>query len=94
VVALIGVELRRTAARASGPSDAERHHSVEQRLQHAAVVHVCRDDRYGEQDAHSVEEEAARRPRLALVGRVRACDVSSFFAARRRLSRLARVEPI
>ena len=94
VVAFVGVELRRTAAGAPRAARAHGHHHVEQRLEHPAVVDVGRGQRDRERDAFAVNQEVVLAARLALVGRVRADRGSPFFAAKLRLSRLARVQSI
>ncbi len=94
VVALVGVELRGPAPRASAAPCADRDDRVEQRHEHAAVVDVRRRHRDGERDPLPVDEEVVLRARLALVGRVRADVRAPPFAGRLLLSRAARLQSI
>jgi hypothetical protein len=94
VVALVGVQLLGPTAGPPASPRPDRHDGVEQRLHHAAVVHVGRGHRDRERDALPVDQEVVLATRLALVGRVRSDGGSPLFAAKLRLSRLARVQSI
>lgn len=90
VVALVGVQLVRSASRATTPAGAHARHRVEGSRQHTAVIAVGPGQRQVERRAVGVHDEVALRPRLAPVRRVRACRGAPFFAGKLGLSRAAR----
>lgn len=90
IVTLVGVQLVRSASRATTPAGAHAWHRVEGRRQHTAVVAVGPGQRQTERRAVGVHDKVALRPRLAPVRRVRACRGAPFFADRLALSRAAR----
>lgn len=93
VIGFVGVQLRRPFAWPS-PALADWWDSIDDRLQHPAVVDVgaCQLQREG--NALRIGEDVALRAGLAPVGRVRACRRPPFFAAIEALSREARLKSI
>ena len=71
VVPLIGVQLIGTTAGAPASAGPDRNYGVEQWLEHAALVHVCRRHRGSEREALAVDEEMVLAAGPPLVGRVR-----------------------
>ena len=73
IAALVGVQLVRSASRATTPAGAHARHRVEGSRQHTAVVAVGPGQRQAEWRALGVHDEVALRARLAPLRRVRAC---------------------
>ena len=85
VIPFVGVQLARSLPRSTGAL-ADGRHSVEQRLEEAAVVDVRGAEQERERGAARVDQDVALGAGLAAVGRVRADALAPFFAGKDALS--------
>ncbi len=91
IIRLVRMQLARALARRA-PALPDGRDGINERLQHAAVMHVGTSQLQGERDAVRVREDVALRACLATVGRVRAGRRAPFLAATAALSRAARLK--
>lgn len=91
VVALVGVEFRRTTARATHLTS-NWWNGVEQRTDEVRIMDIRPTQEEGQGDPRSVHDEMAFRAGLAPIRRVRAGGGAPFFAATEELSRAARLQ--
>lgn len=89
VVALVGVQLGRSAPWPAHTL-ADRRHSIDQRLKQFAVVPVGRRDPQSEWNAVGIDEDVPLGARLAAIRRVRAGLLAPLFAGTAALSTAAR----
>ena len=93
VIGFVGMEFVRTLT-GPAPTLMDRRYSIDQLLEEAAVVNVCRGDPQGEWDAVGVGDDVALGPGAAAVGRIGAGFLAPLFAGTDALSTQARLQSI
>jgi hypothetical protein len=93
VVALVGLELGRSALR-SANAMADRWHGIDHLFEEAAVVDMCRAEPDGERDAPGVGDQGALAACAAAIGRVGAGLLAPLLAGTEALSAQARLPSI
>lgn len=91
IVSFIGVELGWALAGPS-PALADRRHGIDQLVEDAAVVDICRRDPESERDAPSIGEEMALAAGSAAIGRIGAGLLAPLLAGTEALSTQARLQ--
>lgn len=91
IIRLVRVQLGGPLARRS-PTLPDGRDGIDERLQHAAVMHVGAGEARGERNAVGVREDVALRTGFATICRVRAGRCAPFLAATAALSKAARLK--
>ncbi len=93
IIGLVGVKLCGALA-GSAAALAHRRHGIDQLVEGAAVVNVCRGDPQGERDAPGIGDNVAPGPGSAAIGRIGASLLAPLFAGTDALSTQARLQSI